>query len=672
MAESATSEADPLRASAVRQVVPAPISSASEPFDILVVGWFPTAGDPGAGRFIADQVAALRATGRVKPWVATFEGIPLFGEDRLREAAEAATERHLTRAVESGPSPFVPRGAAGPTGIPVARLGFAAGPTPGTGAEHGFLHRETILAALLRRPDRPAWALVHGHVGYPEGAAAARLAEELGVPFVLTEHATYLTRIFAEPRQRARYVETVRRAARVVTVTRMLADELIAELAPDVPDLADRLVVIPNAIAVETFPLVEPAQRAGAELLWVGYRKPVKGIDTLLHAFARVRQARPEARLRLIGTSVPPTDDAHWLRLAAKLGVADGVSIEGPADRPTVAAAMSRASLFVHPSNRETFGVVAAEALATGLPVVATDSGGVTEVLGPEPERLGALVPRGDPAALAAAILDTLDRRHSFDPRELRDYVETRYAASAVATKLVALYDGIRSLTPSTVRRRGTAVNALKPSPPVSAGIAHDRVIVVGFQRSLLDRYLERLPAQLLDELLVVSTGAEPGPRGRWVLAGPGTDRRLTALLARGWRPPPPKTATEAARHLLRRLGRGIQDLGEQIRTLRRGPTSEADVLTELQRTLAEALGEDPPLTHEAASGSRRRTLVVCLAGLDHLVVDAFIGPDVEVAGGGLAWLADRLTDVEQPPSSAGGREPRPEPEDDVGSPGDE
>lgn len=645
---------------------------ASQPFDILVVGWFPTAGDPGAGRFIADQVVALRATGRVQPWVATFEGIPLFGEDRLRGAAEAATERHLTRAIESGPSPFVPRGAAGPKGIPVARLGFAAGPSPRTGPEHGYFHRKTVLAALARRRDRPAWALVHGHVGYPEGAAAAHVAEELGIPFILTEHATYLTRIFAEPRQRARYVEAVRRAARVVTVTRMLADELIAELAPDVPDLRDRLLVIPNAVAVEAFRLVEPDQRAAAELLWVGYRKPVKGIDTLLHAFARVRQARPEARLRLIGASVPPTDDAHWLRLAAELGVADGVSIEGPADRPTVAAAMGRASLFVHPSNRETFGVVAAEALATGLPVVATDSGGVTEVLGPEPERLGALVPRGDPDVLAAAIVETLDRRHSFDPRELRRYVEERYAASAVAARLVALYEEIRSLTSSTARRQGTAVDVLEPSPPAAMGGAHDRVVVVGFQRSLLDRYLERLPAQLLDGLFVVSTGERPGPRGRWVLARPGTDHALTALLARGWRPPPPKTAGEAARHLLWRLRRRSRDLGEQIRNIRRGTTSEAAVLAELRRALAVALDEGPPSTSEGAPDARRRTLLICLTGVDHLVADTFVGPGVEIAAGGLAWLADRLADVEGGPSSVGETEPILGPEVEGGSLGEE
>ena len=69
---------------------------------------------------------------------------------------------------------------------------------------------------------------------------------------------------------------------------------------------------------------------------------------------------------------------------------------------------MARASVFVHASRYETFGVVAAEALAAGLPVVATDSGGVTEILGAEPERLGALVGGRRSGIPAAAILRLL------------------------------------------------------------------------------------------------------------------------------------------------------------------------------------------------------------------------------------------------------------------------
>lgn len=612
------------------------------PFDVLVVGWFPSGGDPGAGRFVADQVAALRATGRVRPWVATFEAIPLFGDERLRSAAEAVTERHLIEAIEGDPSPFVPRGAAGPVGVPVARLGFPAGATRRTGAEHGLRHREAVLDTLARRPDRPDWRLVHGHVGYPEGAAAARVAARLGVPFVLTEHATYLNRIFSDRVQRARYVEAVGRAARVVAVTRMLADEIVAALGDDVPDLPERLTVVPNAIAVDDFPVVGPADREPAELLWVGYRKPVKGIETLLQAFARVHRLRPETRLRLIGASVEPTGDAYWERIASTLGIRDAVSIEGPTDRAGVAAAMARASCFVHPSNRETFGVVAAEALATGLPVVATDSGGVTEVLGPHPAELGALVPRGDPEALAGAILATLERRESFDPWRLRRWVEARYAAPVVAGKLADLYDEVlATAAPGGSRRREAGrPKSLRPEP------ISGRIVVVGFHRSVLDRALSRHPAPAAE--VVVSTGS-PGQVGHWLLAGEETGQRLMTLLARGWRPPPARSLGEAFRRAARSSLRALRSAGRRLRARLRGIDDEARLIGELGQVLAAAL--------DAAAGPRSGSAVelepppilVCLTGLDHLVAERFARAGVRVAPGGLDWLADRQASLSPP-----------------------
>jgi glycogen(starch) synthase len=613
--------------------------------DVLVVGWFPSAIDPGAGRFVADQAAALRATGRVRPWVVSFEAIPLFGDRRLRSAAEEVTERQLVTAIENGPSPFVRRGAAGPDGVPLARLGFAAGETTRTGAEHGWLHRAAVLGALSRRADRPPWRLVHGHVGYPEGAAASYVARRLGIPFVLTEHATYLRRIFANPAQRARYIETVRTATRVVTVSQMLSAELADELGRDVPDLPERLIVIPNAIAIDDFPVVGPDRRAEAEILWVGYRKPVKGIDILLRAFARVRSARPDARLRLIGASVAPTDDTYWQQLAASLGVADAVSIEGPVGRTGVAQAMARASVFAHPSNRETFGVVAAEALATGLPVVATDSGGVTEVLGPEPERFGALVPRQDPVALADAIVAVLERREAFDPWQLRRWVEERYAAPVVAARLAELYAEVLDET----TRGSPTLSGMRSAPPAgTVSPNRTRVVVVGFHRSVLERAATAHP-DVLAPTIVVSTGAEAVLPGRWILAPPEVGRRLATVLARGWHAKPPDTLRAAIRQTVRAGWRWARSFGRRIRTLLGGSDDLDVTLSALRAILGAALADPasdgtPPGGHVEPS-----PLLVCVTGFDHLTAEPFVRAGARVAPGGLGWLADELAAAGHP-----------------------
>ena len=588
------------------------MSAGGDPLDVLVVGWFPGADDPVAGRFVADQAAALLATGRVRPSVVSFEPFPLHGDLELRERAAAAWSDVVRSAAAD--LVFAPRGATGPTGVPVARLGTPLGGTRGAGRTHAAIHRASVLRAFLDgRPDRLP-ALIHAHVGYPEGAAAASVATERGIPLVMTEHATYLDRLFADPEIRSTYHAGARQAARIVAVGRVLADRIRREF----PDLGDRLAVIPNTVDVDAFRPVGPAERDPDELLWVGYRREVKGMAALLPAFRIVRDARPATRLRLIGRSTTDEEEAGWHRLAAELGVADAVAFEPPADRAGVARAMERATLFVHPSRIETMGIVAVEALAAGLPVVAVDSGGVTEVLGPDPEAVGALVASQAPEPLAAAILATLDRRGEFDPVRLREHVVARYGAAAVAGRIADLYDEVLAESPSAASSRRAAVTA-----PASVSVPDRAAILVGFDRAILDERLTAFPARSLGDVAIVTSGGPVDGHGDAVRLDPRQATDLAAFLAlqgRALGRGPAGLLLAPARWLARRLRR---------RTLARR------VLPVLTETVAEA----------AARGAARRAvpIVVCLGGVDVVAVEPLrIAGRVVVAPGGARWLADR------------------------------
>lgn len=608
------------------------MTGSPDPYDVLVVGWFPAADDPIAGRFVADQVAALRAGGRIRPGVVSFENAALRGRPALRGRQEGAIDTVTGEAI-AAQSPFNRIGAGGPAGVPVARLAVAAGSTPTTGADHRAFHRAAVLASLADRPDRPPWRLVHAHVGYPEGAAAALLAARLGVPLIVTEHATFVESFLAEPSVKVRYVEAVVGAHRMIAVSRMLADELEAAI----PGLAGRVTVVPNAVAIDDFQPVPPARRAAAELLWVGYRKEIKGIATLLRAFRLILDARPEATLRLVGRSTSKHEEASWQRLASELGVIKSVRFEPPADRAGVVAAMSRAACFVHPSTRETFGVVAVEALAAGLPVVATNSGGVAEVLGPQPDRFGALVPASDPAALAAAVIRTLDRRASFDPFELHDYAERRFGAAAVAGQLADLYDEVlEKVEPAAggVRRRtrktpGRAADDGGPEPARPA-----RIILAAFVRTELDRALERFPAEVLAGVEIVTAGPPLPARPGVSRAPAGTDERLAALLE--WGAP----RATPVRRLIRRLRRGGRSILDR---LGRGSGADDALVASLGRTLEAAvgpIGSDPPL-------------VVCLSGIDYLAAAPLIAAGrLLPSPGGLRWLADLRTSLPPQPAA--------------------
>jgi glycosyltransferase involved in cell wall biosynthesis len=173
---------------------------------------------------------------------------------------------------------------------------------------------------------------------------------------------------------------------------------------------------------------VAPGSPDGRQLLCVASVVPGKGHDVLVAALARLADlpwqctclgslARSPAFVELVRSSVE------------SVGLAPRVRLAGPVTGDDLAAAYGTADLLVLPTLGETWGMVVTEALARGLPVVASAVGGVPEALGVAPDgRLpGILVPPADPEALAAAL-----RRWLLEPRlreELREAALLRRAA---------------------------------------------------------------------------------------------------------------------------------------------------------------------------------------------------------------------------------------------------
>ena len=498
---------------------------------ILVASWYPAVDDPARGRFVADQAAALAGTGKARPMVVSFD--PMAAEPWLSARARDrdAVARVAETAWVNGATPFSRRGYGSAVDVPVARLPVPDGEALEPGAD-GDLRRDAVerLATTVLPRFQLGAGVVHAHTAYPDGYAAAALARRLGWPLIVTEHASFVGRQLRDPGIRRRYLAAVAAADRFIAVSEFLAGELGAAI----PELNGRIEVVPNLVDLEAFPL-GLAERRTDELLFVGYRKASKGMAVLLEAFAAVREAHPNATLRLVGRSSTPLEEQGWLRLATDLGIADGVSFDPPADRAGVASALARASLFVHPSPRETFGITTLEALASGLPVVATRSGGISGIL--EDPSLGELVPSGDPVALAAAVLRCLDRRREFDPEHLRAAVGP-YAAPSVAGRLVDIYRDLLATTGPPDRQKaqsdgGTLTDATSTQ-------ATHTVVAVAIDRRALDR-VQALPAAVRQRIEIVPvdwiTGgrlpalplAVPGRLGRRI-------RRLRSRATASWR----------------------------------------------------------------------------------------------------------------------------------------
>jgi glycosyltransferase involved in cell wall biosynthesis len=131
-----------------------------------------------------------------------------------------------------------------------------------------------------------------------------------------------------------------------------------------------------------------------------------KGFDTLLEAIPLIRRSRPDAVVVVAGAPVGGKD-AYAAGLAARAAAIGGVHWLGP--RRDVPDLMADLDVFVQVSTEpEPFGLVHVEALASGVPIVAGDEGGPVEILAGASPGAGVLVPPGDPAAIAAAVVGLL------------------------------------------------------------------------------------------------------------------------------------------------------------------------------------------------------------------------------------------------------------------------
>jgi len=161
-----------------------------------------------------------------------------------------------------------------------------------------------------------------------------------------------------------------------------------------------------------------------------------KGFDTLLKAFRIAAGKYTDSRLLIMGDG---PERSNLTALAERLGLKGRVEFYGAYVRKEFAEALGESDAFVLASRGETFGVVCIEALACGLPVVATRCGGPEDFVN---EANGLLVPVDDAEAFAKAMLEIRENIGSYDSAAISRFARETFSARAVAEKLTAVLKG--------------------------------------------------------------------------------------------------------------------------------------------------------------------------------------------------------------------------------------
>lgn len=257
---------------------------------------------------------------------------------------------------------------------------------------HNYVKNVTNLARFARSNDIE---IVHAHAArdYHLAALAIKLAPRSRL--VLTRHALFPLRKINKP--------LLKSAGRVIAVSQAVAESVRRSEVIE----PSRISVVHNGIDVDRFG--EPAAVADGPILvgTVGHLAQIKGHDVFVRAAALVSARRPEVRFVVIGEDKSP--DLNYRkslqRLISELGLDEIVSLPGWQD--DIRAALSTLTLFVSAARSEPFGLAIVEAMAAGLPVIATASEGALEII--EDGVTGKLAPIDDANALAHTINDLLD-----------------------------------------------------------------------------------------------------------------------------------------------------------------------------------------------------------------------------------------------------------------------
>jgi N-acetyl-alpha-D-glucosaminyl L-malate synthase BshA len=268
--------------------------------------------------------------------------------------------------------------------------------------------------------------ILHVHYAIPFAAAALlakQAAPEMNLKVVTTLHGTDVTLVGNNPSFRPITAMAIEQSDAVTAVSHFLRDETYRQFT-----LKQEIEVIYNFIDPvrheRPIPPCVPPRTCPDQfnLMHISNFRPVKRVADVVRIFARVSE-KLDARLILVGDG----PDAGLARqMGVELGVADKITFTGVVD--AVAPLLQVANLLLLPSETESFGLVALEAMASGVPVVASDVGGLPEVV--ENGVTGFLAPVGDVEQMA-----------QYAVRILSDCSVCRSFSRAARTRATELFD---------------------------------------------------------------------------------------------------------------------------------------------------------------------------------------------------------------------------------------
>jgi teichuronic acid biosynthesis glycosyltransferase TuaC len=293
----------------------------------------------------------------------------------------------------------------------------------------------------------PRVDLIHAHGAVFHGLPALRLRRKLGVPVVLTIHTGPFSKLLRRATVRSLTRRTLEGVDCVCPVSHDLRQQIeAAGIRPK------RVEVTHNPVDTDLFKPVGPPGKLHKRIVFAGRLEEYKGGLRVVRAFAKIADRWPDWTLAIAGDGPERPAIEQFVDQYPALG--KRVELLGSCTRPELAGLFATSDCVVCPSRHETFGLILAEAMSSGLPVIGPDRTAPPEFID---SRSGILVPPDDLMAIADKMEQLLTQLHTFRRDDIRDVIVQRFGYAAFGRRLVDVYQDL--CEPS-----GTRVCAVSPA----------------------------------------------------------------------------------------------------------------------------------------------------------------------------------------------------------------
>ena len=281
-----------------------------------------------------------------------------------------------------------------------------------------------VIAANEEKPD-----VIYSHYLF-NTHKAVRYLKDLNAPVVAIEHWSEINKPVVAPSIQKMGEDTYPKVDKLLTVSKA-AQKAIKE------HFDIESTVVYNMVGEKFIYLPHKNNDDKVRFIATGSLILRKGFDLLIEAFATLQLPKDKWELHIIGAG---KQHCELQKQIEKHHLTPNIRLVGQQTSEQIIRRLNHSDVFVLPSRMETFGVVYIEALACGLPVIATPCGGPEEFVN---EKNGLLVPVDDVKALAAAIRHMYEHHQNYDRQAIADECQARFSPEVIAKQLTRIFEEV-------------------------------------------------------------------------------------------------------------------------------------------------------------------------------------------------------------------------------------